>query len=258
MAINWGDYRQMPDYRQFIDPNKHKSPVAQIARALDPTTSIPGVQAIANPIHDAATAGIESGNKALSPLVGAAQKFTEATTPGLKQVQNAIPFTKDVDRFVRDKPLDAAGIAAATYFSGGAAGGMFGGGAGAGGAAGTGAMGAAGGSAASALQGGALSNIGSAGAGLMGSLKAGFAAAQPVLKPLMMAKNIGSNLANFAGPDVEAMGARQQQMQLAERIRNDQINPEMPNTSFAKNPQDERRKRIIQAMMQPQTNYWGY
>jgi hypothetical protein len=250
--INWGDWRQMPDYRQFINQNKHSSPVAQIARALDPTTMIPGAQAIANPIHDAATAGIETGNKVLSPVVGAAQKFTEMTTPGLKQVQNAVPITKDIDRFVREKPIDAAGIAAATYFSGGAAGGMFGGAGGAGAGAGS-SVGAMGGSAAGALQGGALSNVGSVGAGLMGSLKGAAASAAPYLKPLMMAKDIGGNLANFAGPDVEALGQRQQQMMLAERMRNDQINPELPNTPMER---EQKRKMVIDAMMQ-QPQFFG-
>jgi hypothetical protein len=247
--INWGDWQQMPDYRQFIDQNKHKSVVGQLARTFDPMTYIPGVNQVANPIHDAGSAGITAANKALSPVVGAAQKFTEFTTPGLKQLQDAVPVTKDIDRFVRNKPLDAAAIAAATYFSGGAASGLLGGsGAGAGSS-----LGAAGGAAAGALQSGTFSGIGSVGTGLLGSIKAGLASAAPVIKPLMTAKDIGGNLASFAGPDVDAIGARQQQMLLAERIRNDQTNPELLNTPMDR---EKKRKMVIDAMMQ-QPQFFG-
>jgi hypothetical protein len=120
MAIDFGDFWQMPDYRQGMG-NKNASGIARLARTLDPMTYIPGIKEVANPIHNLAEQGADFGNQVLSPVVGAAQKFTELTTPGLKQVQNAVPFVKDIDRFVRDKPVDAAAIAAATFFTAGAA-----------------------------------------------------------------------------------------------------------------------------------------
>lgn len=248
MTINWADWRSMPDYRQFQNQNKGKSPIAQLARTLDPTTHIPGLKEVANPIHDAATAGIETGNRVLSPVVKAAHGLTDTITPGLKQVRDQVPMLQNVQRFSESNPVDTAAIIVGSIFSGGALGGAAGG---AGAGAGTGSLGAAGGSAAGALQGGALSGIGSTTSGLIGSLKGAATAAAPYVKPVMMARDIASNLNNFAGPDVEKLGQRQQQMILAERIRNDQTNPELPNPTF--NPQQEKRKRMIDAMMrQPQ------
>lgn len=117
---NWGDWQNMPDYREGWQ-DKNKSGVARIARALDPTTYIPGLNIVANKAHDVAERGADMGNRVLSPVVGAAQKVTEFTNPWMKPLQKAVPQIKNIDTFIRDKPVDAAAIAAATFFTGGAA-----------------------------------------------------------------------------------------------------------------------------------------
>ena len=122
--VDYGSlWQDMPDYREFS--NSHQSAIGSIARALDPMTYIPGVDIFANKAHDAATAGITAGNTALSPLVGGAIDITNKIDPALGFVHKAVPQTQEIDNFVRNKPVDAAGIAAATYFSGGAASGLF-------------------------------------------------------------------------------------------------------------------------------------
>lgn len=253
--INWGDWSQMPDYRQFMS-QKGKSPIAQLARTFDPMTHVPGVNQVANPIHDAATAGIESGNRLLSPVVKAAHGLTDVITPGLKQVREQVPMMQNIHRFAETNPVDTAAIIVGSIFSGGALGGAAGGGAG---SAGTGAatgagsagssLGAVGGSTAGALQGGGMfSGIGSSAPGLIGSLKAGYAAAQPYLAGL----KIASRLNSFAGPDTDMLGRRAQQNLLAERIRADQTNPEQQNNPFS---MQNRRQQIIDALMQ--RNFFG-
>lgn len=249
--IDWGDWQQMPDYRQFIDQRKGKSPIAQLARTLDPTTLIPGAQVIANPIHDAATAGIETGNRVLSPVVQGAHAITDFITPGLKQVRENVPILQNIQRFSESNPVDTAAIIVGSIFSGGAASGAAGGGGGGAGAGAAGAgssLGAVGGSTAGALQGGAFSGIG-ANAGLLGSLKAGYAAAAPYLNAFSTARTLN----NFAGPDMDKLGQQQQQMLLSERIRNDQTNPELPNTPMDR---ENKRKQVLDALMQQQ-NFFG-
>ncbi len=268
--INWGDWQQMPDYRQFMNPNAGKSPIGALARTLDPMTYIPGANQIANPVHGAATAGIEAGNRVLSPVVQAAHQFTDLITPGLKQVRENIPMLQNVHRFAESNPVDTAAIIAGTIFSGGAGAGAMGGAGGA--AGGAGAMGAYGGAAAGALESGAFSGLGAGlgagstaavggaaanalqdgafsglgagtgNAGLLGSLKAAYGAASPYLTAYDAAKNVS----NFAGPDYAKIGQRQMQVNLSERLRNDQINPELPNNPMM--PAD-RRKRIANAMI---------
>jgi hypothetical protein len=61
-------------------------------------------------------------------------KFTETTTPGLKQLRSAVPGMEGITNFVNNKPVDAAAIAAASFFSGGAAANALGGAGAAGGA----------------------------------------------------------------------------------------------------------------------------
>jgi hypothetical protein len=119
MTINWGDYQQMPDYRAgWVDKNKNA--FGGLLRAMDPMTYAPGIGVTANAAHDAGGEFVSGVNKALSPVVGAAQDFTQATTPGMKQVQQSTGMD-GIDRFVRDKPFDAAALAAASFFTGGAA-----------------------------------------------------------------------------------------------------------------------------------------
>lgn len=269
--INWGDFWQMPDYRQFQQPNKNRSIVAELGRTLDPMTHIPGIKEIANPIHDAAQWGADTGNRLLSPVVGAANQVTDFITPGLKQLRRAVPMLENVHQFVQNKPVDAAAIAAATYFSGGAAAKAFApamGGAGAGGT-GTAAapLGAANTAAASnaitptaftqgagafTTQAAAPASYGALGAtgtqagmamltpklstGLLGTLK-------PIVSKLATGKQYFDNLSSFANAQPN-MGDPMQQanMQLAERIRNDQMNPEI-------DPRRAQRQRMATAML---------
>jgi hypothetical protein len=118
VAINYGDWQSMPDYRDMS--NKNASSIARLGRALDPMTYIPGIKEVVNPIHDVAEAGADGVNQVLSPVVGALQEVGSFITPGLKQTEKMLGLG-GLNRFIRDKPLDAAAIAAATFFSAGAA-----------------------------------------------------------------------------------------------------------------------------------------
>jgi hypothetical protein len=91
-------------------------------------TYIPGIREVANPIHDVATAGISLGNQVLSPIVKTVNKGLETITPGVKWLHENTALG-GINEFIENKPLDALGIAAATYFSGGAASKALGGGA---------------------------------------------------------------------------------------------------------------------------------
>lgn len=182
----------MPDYRAGMG-NKNASGIARLGQMLDPMTYVPGINQTVNPIHEAGIQVADAGNRMLSPVVGAAQKFTEATTPGMRQFQNAVPITKDIDRFVRDKPVDAAAIAAATFFTAGAAtpalsgagtGGTLGAaGAGAATSAVTPAFSSAAGTAAAAAPSALTSAAGAGGAGLGTLGSAGTAAGLSALTP---------------------------------------------------------------------------
>lgn len=130
--IDWSDWQQMPDYRK---ENRHSSVIGELARTFDPMTYIPGVKEVANPIHDVATQGITLGNQLISPVIGKAVEFTNATNPLAKFLDEQTQVG-GVTEFIKNKPLDAAGIVAGTFFSGGALGGAMGGGGALGGATG--------------------------------------------------------------------------------------------------------------------------
>ena len=118
--MDYGQWYNTPDYREgWQDP--HASGIARLTKALDPATMIPGWgQAVAQPMHDLAIQGADIGNRALSPIVGGAQDFTNVITPGLKQAEKSTGMS-GIQNFIRNKPVDAAAIAAATFFSGGGA-----------------------------------------------------------------------------------------------------------------------------------------
>ncbi|MGZ4995763.1 MAG: hypothetical protein ACXV79_16555 [Methylobacter sp.] len=119
--INFGNWQDLDKLQaQAAYQNPHQNAFGGMLRALDPMTYVPGVNAVANPIHDAGDAAVTGINTALSPVVGGAQKLTETITPGLKQFNQATGMD-NVDNFVKNKPFDAAALAAATFFSGGAA-----------------------------------------------------------------------------------------------------------------------------------------
>jgi len=205
--INWGDYQNMPDYREgWQDP--HQSGVARIGRALDPTTYIPGLNQISNPIHTMAEGAADTSNAALSPVMKAADRFTEKTTPGLKQLRSSVPGMEGITNFVNNKPVDAAAIAAATFFSGGAAANALGG-AGAAGGVGTSAAGAPLGSAGTAAATNALTPAAFTAAGGAGGsafaapasslLSAGQAAGMSALTPAGYASGASALSAPISG-----------------------------------------------------------
>lgn len=118
--INYGQWQTTPDYREGLG-NTHQAAFGGILRALDPATYVPGLNTVANFAHDVGDSAVTQVNTALSPIVGGLQKYTELTTPGLKQLNKIVPWQQGADEFVRNKPFDAAALAAATYFSGGQA-----------------------------------------------------------------------------------------------------------------------------------------
>lgn len=118
--INYGDWQNMPDYREgWVD--KHKNAFGDLLRAMDPMTYIPGVNVVANAVHDVGDEFVTGANRVLSPIVKGTNQVLEATTPGVKQLHEAVPMLGNINRFIEDKPFDAAALAAATFFSGGAA-----------------------------------------------------------------------------------------------------------------------------------------
>jgi hypothetical protein len=117
--VDWADYKTMPDYREgWRDP--HKSGIVELGRALDVTTYIPGLNQVSNAWHDAEQEGTTAGNRILSPVVGFLQDGQDKMLPYHKELHHAVGLD-GIDRFIREKPVDAAGIAAATYFTAGAA-----------------------------------------------------------------------------------------------------------------------------------------
>ncbi|MGZ5029069.1 MAG: hypothetical protein ACXWAT_00610 [Methylobacter sp.] len=186
--INFGSWQDL-DKLRAQDPsqqNPHQNAFGSMLRALDPMTYVPGLNVVSNAAHDAGDAMVTGINTALSPVVGGAQQLTETITPGLKQFNQATGMD-GIDNFVKNKPFDAAALAAATFFSGGAAAEAMtpaaaaapaaAEGAGAGAAGGLSSFGAAGSSAITpAFESGAVAGTG-AGAGAMGSTTGSLAGA---------------------------------------------------------------------------------
>lgn len=138
--VDWGDWQQMPDYRAGWK-DKHKSGITELGRALDVTTYIPGLNKVSDFIHEGTGRVVSAGNEYLSPVVKAIHKYT---LPDYQLNKNN--FIGDIHRFSEEKPIDALGVAAATYFTAGAATGAASGAASGAGAAsgGAGGLGAAG------------------------------------------------------------------------------------------------------------------
>lgn len=145
--INWGNWQELPDYRAGWK-DKHKSSISGIAKALDVTTYIPGANKVSDFVHEGADRVLTTGNQVLSPIVKFATDGSNKITGGGERKINSALGLEGAYDFIREKPVDALAVAAATYFTGGALGGAAagGGGSAAGGAAagGTGTLGAAG------------------------------------------------------------------------------------------------------------------
>jgi hypothetical protein len=118
--MNFGDWQNMPDYREGWR-DKNKNAFGSMLRAADPMTYVPGLGAPANLAHDIGGEFVTGANRVLSPIVKGTNQVLEATTPGVKQMHEAVPALGNVNRFIEDKPFDAAALMAATFFSGGAA-----------------------------------------------------------------------------------------------------------------------------------------
>lgn len=195
--VNWSDWQQMPDYRSGWR-DKNKSSIGSIITYLDPHTSLGYMPVFKNVDFlrqgsDFSMKGNEAlwtgANRVLEPILTAESKILGKYDPVRYSLSKAFPEQHaNVTNWVNTHGADAAAIAAATYFTAGAAGAAVGSAAG-GGAAATGAGGAAAGSAlgggAAASGTGAISALGSAaitpafsstvGAGLSSSAAAGAA-----------------------------------------------------------------------------------
>lgn len=169
--INYGDWQNMPDYRQgWVD--KHKNAFGDLLRAADPMTYVPGISSVANPIHDMGDAAVTGINTALSPVISSTNKVLKTITPGVQYMEDNIPMMGNINRFIENKPFDAAALAAATFFSGGAAaGGMSGAPAASGGAGAMGGMASSGAAGSAAITPSFMS--GAAAGGGMGAGAAG-------------------------------------------------------------------------------------
>jgi hypothetical protein len=148
-------------------------------------TYVPGLNAVANPVHDMGDAAVTGINTALSPIVTGVNSALKTVTPGVQYLEDNTALG-GINNFVENKPADALALAAATFFSAGAAGEAMGAGAaatpaaadgaGATAAGGLNSFGAAGSSAITpALESGAVS--GGAGAGAAGSTTGSLAGA---------------------------------------------------------------------------------
>lgn len=145
----------------FGGGNSHKSNIAGLGEMFDPMSWI--LPDEINP-HTYAKPIANWSNEALSKVAKPINQFHTAITPGKQWIDDNVGIAKAWNQTVENRPVDALAVAAATFFSGGAAAG-----AGAGGAGATGAgLGTAGNAAANAaLAGGSATGAGAAtGAGL--------------------------------------------------------------------------------------------
>lgn len=180
--MNWGDWQQMPDYRQF-GPARNSSPVASLGRMLDPMTYIPGLNWLPNKVHDAAEYAAQKGNQALEPVFKALGTVGENTDPFQMTLKKAMPERHaGVRDWITEHPVDTMALIAGTFFGGAALGGAAGAGGGgaaataapaastAGGAGGLGSAGAAGSAAITpAFASGTIAPATAGGAGLVGA-----------------------------------------------------------------------------------------
>ena len=111
----------------FGDTGSHHSSIADIGEMFDPTSWF-APKAI-NP-HTYAKPIASFTNEVLSPIVKPLNRFGTMITPGKAWIDDQIPLAKKWNDVVENRPLDAAAIAAATYFTGGALAGAGGAGAG--------------------------------------------------------------------------------------------------------------------------------
>ena len=152
------------------EANKHHSFIADLGEMLDPMSYLhKGIGLGGLDVHKYAKPATTWLNEQVSTVSKPINQFMTSITPGKAWLDEEIPIAKWWNDTVENKPIDAAAIAAATVFSGGA-----GAGAGAGGGAGASGLGAAGNAAATsavtpAFAGGTAASTAGAGLGSAGS-----------------------------------------------------------------------------------------
>jgi len=140
--------------------NPHESQVTGIAKAFDPTSYILPDEMTG---HAYAPQIMEGINTTFSPITGFVEDTLNFTTPGKQWLEGQVPILGQWSDTMRNRPGDAAAIAASMYGAGAAAGAM--GGAGATGAGTGGTLGSAGSTAATS----AITPTFSSGAGMAAS-----------------------------------------------------------------------------------------
>jgi len=143
--INYGDWRETEKLAgSNAWQNPHSNAFGGMLRALDPMTYVPGVGSVSNAVHDVGGEVVTGLNTALSPIVKGTNDVLKTVSPGVQYLEDHT-MMGGINRFVENKPADALALAAATFFSAGAASSAMGAGATAAAPAASGGAGAAGG-----------------------------------------------------------------------------------------------------------------
>jgi len=214
MAIKYGDWQSMPDYREGWQ-DKNKSSVVGAIKALDLTTRVPGLKEISNKVHEGEDYIMTGANRVLEPILQAESAGAGQADPIRQTLSKVDPERhKMYQDWWNSHGADVAAIAAISYFTGGAAanalGPSAGAGAGSGAAAaapaasggagaagGTAGLGAAATSAITPTTFSALSGVGAgAGAGAAGSTTGALVGASSITPALV---NAGAGIAGASG-----------------------------------------------------------
>lgn len=197
--IDYADWQNMPDYRQGWQ-NKHKSGIASLGRTFDVTTYIPGANKVSDFMHEGTQRGMTAANTYISPVVKTVNQGLDVIDPTAKWLKDNTVLG-DVNRFVEEKPADALAIAAATYFTAGAASNALGGAGAAGSAAAPAASGGAG------AAGGMAGAAGGAASGTAGISALGSAAITPAFESAAGSALTSSALSGAAATGYGGLGA---------------------------------------------------
>lgn len=194
---DWSNWQNMPDYRQFIAPDKNKSFIAQISAYLDPHSSLGYMPVFKDQqifrdgtefYNQGQDAVWTTANRVLEPVMKLESKLGNKTDPVRWSLGKTFPDEhKGFTEWVNTHGADAAAIAAATYFTAGAAGAAVGS---------AGAGGAAAGAGATAAP--AASGAAGAAGGTAGLTAAGTAAITPAFESAAAA-GVGAGVTAGAG-----------------------------------------------------------
>ena len=159
--VNWGNWQSLPDYREGWQ-DKNKSAIGRILK-MDPTSKW---NPVSKTLHEGEDRILTGVNRVLAPVLQFESQTVGQADPIRQTLSKIAPEThKQYQDWWNNHGADVAGIAALTYFSGGAAAGALGssgGGAAAGGATAASAAPAASGAAGAAGGAGAIGAAGSA------------------------------------------------------------------------------------------------